>query len=97
MDNNDWHCESRNIGEYRLHLTCGACPEQYDVFRGSEQVGYLRLRHGGFRAEYPDCGGDTVYSSEAMDGDGQFTDSERKKFLTEAVSAIDRHLQAEKR
>ena len=39
-----------------LHLvnTCDACPEQYDVFRGEEKVGYLRLRWGSFTAECRD-------------------------------------------
>ena len=26
--------------------TCAAYPEQYDVWKGDEQVGYVRLRHG---------------------------------------------------
>jgi len=39
------------INGYKLVLTCGACPEQYDVFKNGQQVGYLRLRHGFFSAE----------------------------------------------
>lgn len=33
-------------GEYELLQTCEACPEQYDVIRDNQCVGYLRLRHG---------------------------------------------------
>ena len=57
------------ILDYVLKMTCGACPEQYDVFDSEgKQVGYLRLRHGGFRADYPNCGGDTVYRCSFDDG-----------------------------
>jgi hypothetical protein len=51
------------IDGYRLLLTCPACPEQYDVLDGTEQVGYLRLRHGYFRADAPMHGGETVYEA----------------------------------
>lgn len=78
----------RTIDGYRLELTCGACPEQYDVYRGPLQVGYLRLRHGEFRADVPDCGGETVYEAEP-EGDGEFTDTERDGYLRAAVAAID--------
>ena len=30
--------------------TCGACPEQYDVFLGDKQIGYVRLRGGALRS-----------------------------------------------
>ena len=77
----------------RLICTCSACPEQYDVFDDDTgvKIGYLRLRHGYFRADYPDCGDDTVYEAQP-EGDGCFEEHERQKYLTEAVSAlISRH------
>jgi hypothetical protein len=83
-----------NIGEYKLVQTCGGCPEQYDVFLGEEQVGYLRLRHGNFTAEAPDCGGTYVYEAHPR-GDGIFEENERLKYLTEAVVAIHNHRSAE--
>lgn len=73
---------------YDVRLTCSACPEQYDVFWESAQVGYLRLRHGSFRADCPVCGGETVFEGEPM-GDGAFEPEERLPFLTAAVAAID--------
>ena len=78
------------ILDYNLILTCPCCPEQYDVFDSEgKKVGYLRLRHGGFRADYPDCGGDTVYRYSFDDAwKGIFDDEEREFFLTEAVKAI---------
>jgi hypothetical protein len=36
------------IGGLDFVLTCSACPEQMDVYRLGQQVGYLRLRHGHF-------------------------------------------------
>lgn len=77
-----------------LVMTCGACPEQYDVFYEDPeqdyktvQVGYFRLRHGSFTAEYPDVCGKLVYQA-CPKGDGTFYDDERKEYLTEAVKAI---------
>ena len=76
------------IDGLRLVLTCFACPEQYDVFDGrGRQVGYLRLRHGWFRADVPRCGGETVYAASPR-GDGIFDDDERHHYLSEAVSEI---------
>lgn len=79
--------EDCEIDGLKLVCTCGACPEQYDVFDGDKQVGYLRLRHGYFRADCPDCGGETVYESQPQ-GDGIFDDNERMPELVNAVKAI---------
>lgn len=78
------------IDGYKLVLTCMACPEQYDVFKDDKQVGYLRLRHGYFRADVPDCGGETVYEAEPS-GDGIFQDSERDYYLETAIAKIKKH------
>jgi hypothetical protein len=73
----------------RLVQTCGACPEQYDAFIGDRIVGYLRLRHGYFYVECPDCGGSRVYESRTK-GDGIFDEDERDYHLRFAVAAIER-------
>lgn len=75
------------IHGYRLQQTCRACPEQYDVYIGDDQVAYFRLRHGTFRAVVPDYGGETVYEANP-NGDGAFTDKERQRYLTEAILAV---------
>lgn len=86
MSANSMDCE---INGYRLVCTCSVCPEQYDVYIGMEQVGYLRLRHGHFRADYPDVGGHEVYSADTV-GDGCFDSAEeRATHLTAAIAAID--------
>ena len=80
------------IDGYKLEQTCFACPEQYDVFdKENNYVGYLRLRHGKFRADYPCCGGETVYESSAK-GDGIFNPEERMPELTKAVQALDKKI-----
>ena len=76
----------------KITQTCGACPEQYEVFKeDGEQVGYLRLRHGGFTVSYPSCGGDLIYES-ATKGDGAFEDDERAHYLNQAIEAIIRKM-----
>ncbi len=77
-----------NILNYELRMTCEACPEQYDVYKGKEQVGYIRLRHGQFRVDYSVCGGKTLLVKHP-NSDGVFeTDTERKIYLEQAVRAI---------
>lgn len=91
----------RSLLGYGLVLKGRAFPEQYDVTlvadadaagdrprREPTVVGYLRLRHGHFRAEAPDCGGETVYEAWPK-GDGMFDDDERLQHLTTALLCID--------
>lgn len=70
-----------------LVLTCAACPEQYDAFLGSTQIGYLRLRHGIFRVDYPGNYGETVYTAWP-NGDGCFDEAEREHYLRAACGAL---------
>ena len=72
-------------------MTCGACPEQYDVYlaaneyRDSINIGYLRLRHGYFYALYRD---EKVYEAWPV-GDGIFASEEEREFhLKKALKAI---------
>jgi hypothetical protein len=97
-DGNEYTASSQDIiiEGHRLICTCGACPEQYEVFhdQSRQHIGYLRLRHGHFRADYPDCGGESVYTADTK-GDGIFDDDERMEHLTNAVRALSRaHLMA---
>ncbi|AGC36151.1 hypothetical protein B7L88_gp137 [Rhizobium phage RHEph10] len=50
-------------------------------------VGYLRLRHGYFRVEYPDIGGDVILDGHPV-GDGCFDPDERDEWLNRAKTAI---------
>lgn len=72
---------------FDLQLTCSACPEQYDVFFEGKQAGYLRLRGGYFRVEYPDVMSETILEAYPG-GDGIFNDNERLFFLTKSLRAI---------
>jgi len=91
VKNTGYNMTDIDIDGLRLVCTCGACPEQYDVFDGDVQVGYLRLRHGWFRADVPVAGGETVYESYPK-GDGIFEDDERLIELTKAIKAIKEHI-----
>lgn len=70
-----------------LVRTCYACPEQYDVYFGDFQIGYLRLRHGNFTAEYPDVGGRLAFQDYPK-GDGVFETDERYAYLELAVENL---------
>jgi hypothetical protein len=86
------------IGRYRLVLTSMACPEQYDVFDEitKKQAGYLRLRHGYFRADLDHCGGETVYEADTR-GDGIFDEEERMPELIAAIDALENAIVARER
>ncbi len=70
--------------KYRIEKTCGACPEQYDVYIDDKKLGYLRLRHGVFRVEYM---GEVIYVAHP-NGDGMFEDDEREKYLKKAKKKL---------
>lgn len=75
--------------------TCAACPEQYDVFDETGTiVGYVRLRWGNLTCEYPDCGGEVIYSATIGDGWSGCFDSEnqRQKHLSCIADAIISHI-----
>lgn len=82
--------DNPKIGDLQFVKTCGACPEQYDVFLEDDQVAYVRLRWGGLRVDMPDCGGERVYSHAFDDGLKGCFDSyeERTKYLTEIANVI---------
>lgn len=70
-----------------LNKTCDACPEQYDVYDGELQVGYLRLRWGTFTASLWDASGPIVYTAHP-EGDGIFEYHERDRYIYAALAAI---------
>lgn len=70
-----------------LEMTCGACPEQYDVFKDGKQVAYYRLRHGEFTVDYPSACKEEIFAAEP-NGDGIFDDDERLNYLTKAMRVV---------
>ena len=75
--------------------TCGACPEQYDVFKDEKQVGYVRLRWGNLTVDSPDCGGKSVYEHYFGDAwKGSFDDNnERNKYLLIIANELNNYLE----
>ena len=88
------------MSKYRFEMTCGACPEQYDVFdENNNQVAYVRLRHGHLRVDAPDCGDKTIYEYSFPDSwKGCFDDfEEREHYFKIIEEAIDKsHYNPEK-
>jgi len=75
--------------EIKFVQTCGGCPEQYDAFdENGKLVGYLRLRHGHFRVDFPDIRGETIYEATPK-GDGGFFPEEKEFYLEMAKKAIE--------
>ena len=77
---------------WELRLTCGACPEQYELYDKHQRIaGYFRLRYGSFYVAFPDVGGEVVYQHE-YHGDpllGVFPDQEHRVFhLQRGVDAV---------
>ena len=80
-----------NIKGLYFYLTCGACPEQYDVEDSNgKQLGYVRLRWGTLRCEYPNIDGETIYTADIGDGlTGRFeSDEQRMKHLNNIADKI---------
>ena len=91
LDANNIVADQFHVSGFEFMRTCSACPEQYDVFdKDGNQVGYVRLRYGNLKCEYPDCGGVMVYHENFEDGlKGCFDDNdERMEYLHEIVNAI---------
>lgn len=73
--------------DIELVKTCSCAPEQYNAYVGEKLVGYLRLRHGVFRVDFPDCGETTIYQAYPK-GDGIFCEDEREGYLNEAKALL---------
>jgi hypothetical protein len=79
-----------------FELTCSMCPEQYDVFDGPKQVGYVRLRWGHFTVDYPDCMEEELLSLDLDDEQGCFDNEiQRLAYLTKAALAIRARMEEE--
>lgn len=65
-----------------------ACPEQYDVEDSSgNQVGYVRLRYGRLKCQYPYVGGEIIYKYDFNDEWlGSFESNEDRMKHLEAIA-----------
>lgn len=73
-----------------LVQTCGACPEQYDMFLHGELVGYFRLRHSHYTVEMDGNYSGMVLSEEYCPGRdaGIFDYEDREAALTRGITAV---------
>ena len=76
--------------ELKFEKTSSACPEQYDVFKGGKQVGYIRLRQGVLSCRYPNNHGEIIYAHQFEDEwKGYFENEEERTFyLDECKNAL---------
>lgn len=74
------------MAKYRLELTCGANPEQYDVYIDNRYVGYMKLKNGHFHVI--DAGGNCVYKTRPH-GENCFKDNERVMHLNAGCRAFE--------
>ena len=95
--------EDSTICGLRFAITCGRCPEQYDVFKDGVQVGYVHLRGGDLYASFPDSGRESeVIYSHHFDGEenqwkGDFeSDEERARYIVAISNSINERLEQEK-
>jgi hypothetical protein len=82
---------------HRLQMTCGACPEQYDLLdEDGNMVAYFRLRWGHFYVSVPDAGGEVAYSHDFDDEWlGVFPDdATRSEHLQKGIDAAMKHKEA---
>lgn len=78
-----------NTFNFEFRETCGACPEQYDVYLEGKQVGYVRLRGGFLRCAYPDCGQETIYEYGFTDNwMGCFDSNEQRDFHIDLIAQL---------
>jgi hypothetical protein len=95
--------ETQHTSNIKLYFnnTCGACPEQYDVYSSIEAfqknvdpIGYVRLRWGHLYCDVPH-GGETVFEHTFTDDSykGSFDDeAEKDHFLTLIEKSIIEYL-----
>lgn len=80
------------VNNYKFVMTSVAFPEQYDVFRDGEQVGYVRLRGGLLRCHLGDCRGEAIYEWKFTDGKSFFANNEERLFfLRDIARSLEAH------
>lgn len=75
-----------------FHKTCDMCPEQYDVYKGTKQVGYVRLRWGNLTVDFPDALDKLIYCKK-FSGEYKYKgcfkdDNERMHYLKKIAKCI---------
>ena len=83
-----------NVDGLVFHKTCDMCPEQYDVYKGAKQVGYVRLRWGNLTVDFPDALDKLIYHKKFNEEcKGCFNDdNERMTYLKKIAKCIKEEL-----
>lgn len=94
MKANGLLCETQEIKGLLFKLTCGGCPEQYDVFMDNKQVSYVRLRHGWLYVSDPSMDNiwwqidDTDDVNPQLEGDGNFDSPEERYYFLNKIADV---------
>ena len=84
-----WAKDEYTIDGVKFTRTCMACPEQYDVTKGGQEIGYVRLRHGILNAEYTYGDKDEfVYARRYEDARGRFESDDERKVVLQRIANI---------
>lgn len=85
--------EAHTIGDYVFHLTCRACPEQYDVYtKDGVRVAYVRLRYYTLTCNVPFVAGEEILNVKTYHNYGDFiTQKDRDYFLGFVAQMLDRY------
>jgi hypothetical protein len=77
------------IGEFIFVETCGACPEQYDVFFNDKAIGYVRLRHGLLTVRVPNSQGKSIFQVKFdEEWKGNFENQDEREFYFRKIVEI---------
>lgn len=76
------------INGLKFVQTCGACPEQYNVYNENHNiVGCVRLRWGRLSCKYPNVWGEEIYSASVGDKwTGYFDSQENRNYHLNAIA-----------
>ena len=81
--------ERRGIKGLAFELTCGACPEQYDVWYKGAKVAYVRFRHNQLTVEVPFDGIEVLREKiEDFPDQGVFSSEEQRTFWLEKAAEL---------
>lgn len=77
------------IKDLLFEMTCSACPEQYEVYLNDRQVGYVRLRYGVLRVDYPECLDETIYVKKiGEEYTGQFESNGQRDYYLNLIADL---------
>ena len=85
--------DNHEIEGLKFVLTCSQSPEQYDVYKGDEEVGYVRYRFGNLSADYTVMGDEDLLSETLPEETGILTEQQRAFWLPYIAKLINKRIE----